>query len=408
MTRKLLTVSIFLLVLGVMIVAPAAAQDEFVFGVVMVGPQGDGGWSQAHFEGGQYVVDNVPGTKMLTFDKLNPADSPETTLNDVVTEMVDGGAKLILTTSDDFAADTAKVAEAFPEVQFIHVSGDAVYAGTAPANLGNLMPQIEWMKALAGCAAALTTQTGSIGYVGPLINAETRRYAAAAYLGAKYCYENYRGMKASDLKFEVVWIGFWFKIAGVTLDPTEETQGLIDRGADVVLSGIDGTEVLDATYTASQEGKQVWAVAYDLRSACDRHPEVCIGVPYYNWGPSYANIVKQVQEGTYTQTFDFAPPDWTDINNPDTTAAGFVQGPALSDESKTSLDDFLAKTTAYATDEANADTMFLWEGPLNLQDGTALLAEGEKLPDIAKPDEKPSIWYLSQLLEGMVGASTAS
>jgi len=32
---------------------------------------------------------------------------------------------------------------------------------------------MEDMKAIAGCAAALTTQTGSIGYLGPLINFET-------------------------------------------------------------------------------------------------------------------------------------------------------------------------------------------------------------------------------------------
>ncbi len=40
---------------------------------------------------------------------------------------------------------------------------------------------------IAGCAAALTTQTGQIGYLGPLINDETRRLASSAYLGAKYC-----------------------------------------------------------------------------------------------------------------------------------------------------------------------------------------------------------------------------
>ena len=41
---------------------------------------------------------------------------------------------------------------------------------------------------IAGCAAALTTKTGQIGYLGPLINDETRRLASSAYLGAKYCW----------------------------------------------------------------------------------------------------------------------------------------------------------------------------------------------------------------------------
>ena len=50
------------------------------------------------------------------------------------------------------------------------------------------MGRMEYGKMMAGCAAALTTKTGKIGYLGPLINDETRRLAASAYLGAKYCW----------------------------------------------------------------------------------------------------------------------------------------------------------------------------------------------------------------------------
>jgi simple sugar transport system substrate-binding protein len=46
------------------------------------------------------------------------------------------------------------------------------------------MGKMEYGKMIAGAAAALTTQTGKIGYLGPLINDETRRLTAAAYLGA--------------------------------------------------------------------------------------------------------------------------------------------------------------------------------------------------------------------------------
>ena len=40
----------------------------------------------------------------------------------------------------------------------------------------------------------------------------------------------------------------------------------------------------------------------------------------------------------------------------------------------------------------------VWAGPINLQDGTAYIADGA----VATDDE---IWYLPQLLEGMEGAS---
>lgn len=385
---------------------PIQAQDELVIGYILVGPQNDKGWSQAHFEGAEYVEKMIPGVKKIVLDKLNSADRPNVTLEQVVESMVEQGAKLIFTTSDEFGPDTLKAAEKFPDVIFIHVSGDGVLKKVAPPNVGNVMGKMEYMKQVAGCAAALKTQTNSIAYLGPLINDETRRLAASVYLGARYCFEKYRGGKAADLTFEVKWIGFWFNIPGVTLDPTEETNSFFDNGADVVISGIDTTEAIVVTGQRAAEGKQVWAVPYDFMGACDVAPEVCLGVPYFHWGPAYKQIVEAVKAGTYTQSWDYVGPDWTDINNLDTSAVGFVQGPGLSDEAKANLDDFIAKAAAYATDPANEGTFFLWEGPLTYQDGTVLAEEGVKLPMIAELGKEPSVWYLEQLLQGMVGAST--
>jgi simple sugar transport system substrate-binding protein len=131
----------------------------------------------------------------MLFEELNTAAHPEATLGDV-DNMVDQGAMLIFTTSDEFEEDTLGVAEEFPDITFINVSGDDAYTGEAPANLGNVMGQMEWAKLIAGCAAALATDTGSIGYLGPLINDETRRLAVSAYLGARYCYEKSRATRA--------------------------------------------------------------------------------------------------------------------------------------------------------------------------------------------------------------------
>ncbi len=74
------------------------------------------------------------------------------------------------------------------------------------------MAKMEYMKAVAGCAAALKTETGSMAYLGPLVNSETRRLASAVYLGAQDCYELYRNEDPADLRFVVNWIGFWFNI----------------------------------------------------------------------------------------------------------------------------------------------------------------------------------------------------
>ena len=49
------------------------------FGMILVGPRDDKGWSQAHFEGGQHIVDSI-GAEMIVADLINPADSPNTTV----------------------------------------------------------------------------------------------------------------------------------------------------------------------------------------------------------------------------------------------------------------------------------------------------------------------------------------
>jgi simple sugar transport system substrate-binding protein len=375
---------------GVVSPPPAAEEEELVFGMVLVGPRNDHGWSQAHYEGGEYVVENVPGTSMIVFESLNPADKPEATLEGVVDDMVADGAKLIFTTSDEFEEDTLGVARKYPDIVFINISGDDALTGEAPSNLGNIMGRMEDMKAIAGCAAALATQSGRIGYLGPLINFETRRLAASAYEGARYCYENYRGEDPGSLRFEVRWIGFWFNIPGVTLDPTEVTTNFFDTGADVVLSGIDTTEGIDVAGQRAAQGREVWAIPYDYIGSCDLAPEVCLGVPYFNWGPSYVETVQAVKAGTWTQSWDWNDPYWVDLDDNDRTAVGWVSGLGLTPEMQADLDTFIA---GLASGEIN-----VWSGPIVLQDGTEYVPAGQVATD-------EQIWYLPQLLQGMDGPS---
>ncbi len=368
--------------------------EPLVFGMILVGPEDDRGWSQAHREAGEYVEEQL-GAEMIVIDKVNPADRPDTSLEQIVDDMVDQGAGLIFATSDDMRDGILAAAAAHSDIPMIWSSGDSAWEdGEAFAgldNLGNIMGEMEYGKMIAGCAAALETQTGSIGYVGPLINDETRRLVNAAYLGASYCYENFRGEDPASLDFEVNWIGFWFNIPGVTLDPTQVSNDFFDGGADVLISGIDTTEAIVRAGQRAAAGEAVWAVPYDYEGACAEAPEVCLGVPYFNWGPSYLEIAQEVLDGTFTADWEWIGPDWSDINNKETTAVGFIKGDGLGD-AEAQLDEFIAGLADGSID--------LWVGPLNFQDGSPFLADGEAATT-------QQIWYMSQLLEGVTGASSA-
>ena len=77
--------------------------------------------------------------------------------------------------------------------------------------------------------------------------------------------------------------------------------------------------------------------------------------------------------------------------NKDTSAIGWITGDGLAADDAAKLDAFIASL---------ADgSLNLWTGPLNLQDGTPFLGDGEVATD-------QQVWYLDQLLEGIEGASS--
>ncbi len=372
---------------------PEAEAEEFVFGMLLVGPYNDKGWSQAHYEAGEYVEENLPGSRMIYLDVVNTADRPGTTAAQLAEELVQQGAQLIVFNSDDMKDDAVEFTRNNPDIYVIHASGDSVWADGENyqdlPNMVNPMGQMEYGKMIAGCDAALHTENGSIGYLGPLINEETRRLVAAAKLGADYCWENYLGNDPADLDFRVTWIGFWFNIPGFTEDPTQVANEFINSGVDVIISGIDTTEALVEARKATSEGTQVYAIPYDYIGACDEAPDVCLGVPWFNWGPSYLRYITSAIDGTWEPVFEWMPPNWDDINDIDTTAVGYLSGPGMKPEAEESLQSFI--------DEL-AGGLNLWTGPLNFQDGSTFLAEGETATEV-------EIWYLPQLLEGIEGRS---
>lgn len=69
-----------------------------------------------------------------------------------------------------------------------------------------------------------------------------------------------------------------------------------------------------------------------------------------------------------------------------------MKGAALSAEASAQLDKFISEL---------AGGLNLWKGPLNFQDGTPFLKEGEVATDL-------QVWYLPQLLEAWKARALAN
>ena len=401
---KYMKISLVLLLASIVLLQISCSSEEeqtvasgVKFGLILVGPKDDKGYSQAHYEGGQWAEEQSKGT-MIVIDKINPADSPNITVEQVVDDMVAQGAQLVSATSDDMKDGILAAAAKHPTVPMIWASGDSAWKDgngyrSDLTNLGNVFGQMEYGKMIAGCAAAIKSKNGKIGFLGPLINDETRRLANSAYLGAKHCLKTYNSQFNGELDFSVTWIGFWFNIPGVTLDPTQVSNEFFDSGADVVISGIDTPDALIVAGQRAKSGETVWAVPYDYEGACEQAPDVCLGVPYFNWGPAYLDLVNSVGSDTYKAEWKWVGPNWGNINHKPTSSIGYKMGDGLTEGQERQIQSFI--------DALGNKGVELFTGPLNFQDGSQYLADGEKATD-------KQIWYTPMLLEGMKGDSAAS
>jgi len=331
---------------------PDIEQGKFNVAFVLIGPHDDGGWSQAHYEGLVYVQENVPNVHTAYIENVpEGADSEQ-----VFRSLARKGFNLIFGTSFGFMDPMATVAEEFPDVTFVHISG---YKSNQK-NFGNLFGAMEDMKYLAGMVAGARAKLDGnpkIGYMATFPIPEEIRLGNAIALGMrKVC---------SDCTIDVRWINTWH-------DPVVEKEAaasLFDAGAQVVFTGADTPAVADV---AQEKGK--WGITYDWSGSCK--VEHCLTAPYWNWGPVYAKITQGVIDGTYKPGWDYFDADSGGLG-----LFGFMEGQELTKGEKelpadvlTMVKDTLAKMLA------GQFTRFdVFSGPIKDNQGNIVVPEGEKL-----------------------------
>jgi len=256
---------------------PEIESGKFNVAVVLIGFHADGGWSQAHLTGAEWMTTQDPNIAVKYVELVNPGPDAESVMRSLARK----GFDLILGTTFEYGPTMETLAAEFPNISWVHLTG---YRSNG-TNYGNLMGAMEDMKYLAGMVAgARAKEDGNtkLGYVAPWPLPEVIRLGNAFMLGAK--------VTCPECTMEVRWINTWY-------DPDKEkqaAQSLLDAGVDIVLIGSDTPGPLVA---AAAAGK--WAFTYDYIDSCSPAPEKCLGTPYWNWGPVYLDIVKQIQAGTW-------------------------------------------------------------------------------------------------------------
>jgi basic membrane protein A len=334
---------------------PETVDGKFNVGMVLIGPHNDGGWSQAHFEGLEYIATQMDDVHTAYIENVpEGADSEQ-----VFRSLSRKGFDLIFGTSFGYMDPMETVAGEFPDITYIHISG---YKSNME-NFGNLFGAMEDMKYLAGMLAGSRAKADGnpkLGYMATFPIPEELRLGNAIALGMR--------RTCPECTMDVRWINTWH-------DPIIEKEAaasLFDAGAQVVFTGADTPAVADV---AQEKGK--WGITYDWYGSCK--VERCLTAPYWVWGPVYAKITQGVIDGTYQPGWDYFDADTGSLG-----LYGFMEGQTLTSgvaelppEVVAEVKDLLAKSLA------GEFTRFdVFAGPINDNQGNEVVPAGEALQQV--------------------------
>ena len=331
---------------------PEIEAGKFNVAMVLLGPHDDGGWSQAHYEGLQYIQKNVEGVHTAYMEFI-PEGAPS---EQVFRSLARKGFNLIFATSFGYMDPMATVAEEFPDTMFVHLAGFK----TNGKNFGNLFGAMEVMKYLAGMVAgsrAKTDKNPRIGYMATFPIPEELRLGNAFALGMR--------KTCADCTMDVRWINTWH-------DPVIEKEAaasLFDAGVQVVFTGADTPAAGDV---AQEKGK--WGINYDWSGNCTK--DRCLTTEYWNWGPVYANVAKQVKDGKYKPGFEYFDADSGALG-----LYGFMEGQTLQPGVKDlpAEDLKLIKDTLAAALAGKFTRFDVFKGPIKDNKGKEILPAGKSL-----------------------------
>lgn len=340
--------------------ADSQSGEKVKAGFIYIGSANDGGYSQVHDEGRQEMLANIGEDKVET---LVREDVPEDqTVENVMNEMIDQGANIIFANSYNYQDYMKKVAEANPDVKFMHFSGSIL-----GDNYGNYFGRMYQPRYLTGIAAGLTTQNNKIGYVAAMQTPEVIRGINAFTLGVRSV--------NPDATVQVVWTNTWY-------DPAVEKQAaesLLDAGVDTIAQHQDTTAAQQA---AADRG--AFSVGYnkDMREA---NPEGFIASPVWHLGALYTEQVQAVVDGTWAPSVY-----WGGIADGVVDISDF--GDCVSEETKAAVNEAREKIINGEFD--------VFTGEIKDQNGEVKVAEGQKLSD----EELLSMMWFVEGVIGEIGA----
>ncbi len=210
--------------------------------------------------------------------------------------------------------DVDAVARGHPNTHFLVIDGPA-----AEPNVTPLLFAVEEGSFLAGAAAALTSTTGTVGFIGGVDIESVWQFQAGFEAGARAVDPGVRILTTYLARPPDYDSGFLAPAAG-----ERAAQGQYQAGADVVFAaaGTSGLGVFEAAAEMSRPGRHLWAIGVDSDQFVSVR-DLPGTVSPADWTPHIlTSVTKHFDEAVYTALAAYA----SDGQPPPSTPLGLEAG----------------------------------------------------------------------------------
>ncbi|HEY9600186.1 MAG TPA: BMP family ABC transporter substrate-binding protein, partial [Allocoleopsis sp.] len=225
-------------------------------------------------------IAKLPGVKIV-----EQASVPETTeVQEAMRSMIeqDGATVLFPTSFGYFDPHVLKVAQDYPDVQFLHCGGLYV-EGKHPKNVGTYFGYIDEAEYVAGIVAGLTSKTGKLGFIAAKPIPQVLRNINSFTLGARSV--------NPKISTQVIFTGDW----AMPVKEAEAANSMADQGIDVLTSHVDSPKVI--VETAEKRG--IFASGYHANQST-LAPKGYLTGAEWDWTNVYTKYVEMLSAGKTT------------------------------------------------------------------------------------------------------------
>lgn len=249
--------------------------DGLKVALCMTGAKNDMGWCQSAYDG-LLLVEKDLGCEIAYSENVQAADMVAT-----FTDYAANGYDVVIGHGFQFGDPALEVGELYPDTKFICIEAEA-----SAENVASYVMKCEETGYLQGMLAASMSETGNIGFIGPVQGASLVKIMNGYEDGAKSV--------NPDIKYQSAWTGSFTDTALAK----EAAQAMIDQGADVIghCANESGTGAINA---AADAGLFSTGDSYDQSSLA---PTSVLTSAVYNVPQLIKTAVSDIIDGKFEGT----------------------------------------------------------------------------------------------------------